>query len=237
MTPPVRLQGLIFDLDGTLVDSAPDLRAALNRVLAEAGRPPLPLATVTRMIGDGAFNLVKRGFSATGVTPNNSELAAWVERFILGYEAAAAVETRPYPGVVDTLAGLRRQGLRLAVCTNKFQAASESLLRVLDLEQYFDAVIGGDKVPAQKPDPGHVRAALVRLEVDPAAAVMIGDSPNDVAAGRGAGLKVICLSYGYSRVAPAALGADILLDRFDAIPAALATLAGTVNRQQASPLE
>jgi phosphoglycolate phosphatase len=219
---PIRF--VILDLDGTLIDSAPDLREAANHVLAAAGRTPLDLPTVTRFIGDGVRKLVERAFAATGPALDEAALDRVTADFTARYEAAASVLTRPYPGVPDTLARLRAAGLRLAVCTNKPAAAAGLVLRELGLAPLIDAVSGGDAVARRKPHPDHVRDALARIGGTPREAAMVGDSEPDIAAGKAAGLVTVAVTYGYARVAPAALGADRLIDRFGALEAALREL-------------
>ena len=151
---------LIFDLDGTLIDSAPDLALALNRLLAELGRPPLDLGAVRRMVGDGAPELVRRALAAGDATVEPSAMPELFERYRGFYFATATESTRAYPGVPETLARLRAAGHRMVVCTNKFQTPTMKILDFLDLTRFFDGVAGGDVVPARKPDPRHLLAAL-----------------------------------------------------------------------------
>ncbi|MCR9218806.1 MAG: phosphoglycolate phosphatase [Alphaproteobacteria bacterium] len=219
--PPVRLSALLFDLDGTLIDSAPDLAAALNRVLADRGRPRLSEATVRTLVGGGARRLVTRGFAATGGPPDDLERA--VDAFLESYMGEIALRTRPYEGVVETLAALSGAGRSLAVVTNKPTRAARLVLEALDLARWFapEHVIGGDDFPAKKPDPAPVRGALRRLGAPPEGAVMIGDSAADVGAARAAGLRSIAVGYGYAGGPAEALGADRLIARFDDLPAAL----------------
>lgn len=222
---PERIEGLVLDLDGTLIDSAPDLHAAANVLLAEAGRAPLSLPAVIGMIGDGMPMLIERAFAATGAPPAAADMPHLARRFLEIYQDPSRDHlTRVYPGVPETLDRLRREGLRLAVCTNKMEAAAVAVLRGLGLADRFDAVVGSDRVPARKPDPAHVLAALERIAVSPRRAALVGDGPNDVAAARGAGLPVVILSYGYSRVPADRLGADRVIDRFCDLPAALAAI-------------
>lgn len=217
--------GLVLDLDGTLIDSAPDLHAATNLLLAEAGRPPLSLPAVTAMIGDGVATLIERAFAATGAPPAAADMPRLTRRFLDAYQDPAREHlTRAYPGVAETLDRLRAAGLRLAVCTNKIEAAAVAALREVGLADLLDAIVGSDTVPARKPDPAHVRAALDRIGVAPDRAAMVGDGPNDVAAARAAGLPVLLVSYGYGRAPVAALGADRVIERFADLPAALDTL-------------
>lgn len=218
--------GIAFDFDGTLIDSAPDLRAALNRLLAHEGLDPLALPQVAAMIGDGVAKLVERGFAAAGRPVADTALDALATRFTADYEINACVETRPFPDVRRTLEKLRGDGARLAVCTNKPERATREILVALGLDALFAAVVGGDTVPgARKPAPEPLAAALRMLGVAPADAAMVGDSTNDVATARALGIPVVAVGYGYTRVPAAELGADALVERFDQVPAALARLA------------
>ena len=227
----MKRDALVFDFDGTLVDSVPDLQAAVNALLRELGRAPLSAAAVRGMVGDGTAMLVARALAANGGAENGgAEIGGELppgpahERFLALYEAAPAARTRPYPGVPATLAALRRAGCRLAVCTNKPQRATEAVLEALGLASSFDAVLGGDALPVRKPDPAHVRGALAALGSGPERGAMIGDGENDAAAGRGAGLPVVLMTYGYAHAPLESLGADALLDRFADLPSWLARL-------------
>ena len=213
---------LLFDLDGTLVDSVPDLANALNEVLRERGYAPLSDAEVAPMVGDGVPALVARAFEARGASA--AEAVEALPRYIKIYEANATNLTRPYPGVPETLSRLRRRGYRTAVCTNKLQQASETVLRGLDLSALFDAVAGGDRYPVKKPDKGHLLRLIAELGGNPEQAVMIGDSENDAAAAHAAAVPLVMMRYGYARVDPASLGAAAVLDRFAELPEALERL-------------
>jgi phosphoglycolate phosphatase len=210
---------LIFDLDGTLVDSVPDLTDALNQVLRERGYAPLTRSEVAPMVGDGVPALVQRAFAARG--GGDAEAAEALPRYIRIYEANATRLTRPYAGVSRTLAALRRRGYRPAVCTNKPQRAAETVLQGLGLAALFDGVAGGDRYPVKKPDKGHLLALIGELGGEAARAVMIGDSENDAAAAHAAAMPLVIMRYGYARVDPETLGADAVLDDFSDLPAAL----------------
>jgi phosphoglycolate phosphatase len=217
----MKRNALVFDLDGTLIDSVPDLQAALNEVLRELGKPPLPQDMVRGMIGDGTAALVARGLAASQVPAD--ALAECLPRFLALYEADPVSRTRPYPGVPQVLANLAAEGRRLAICTNKPQKATLAVLSGLGLDGLFSAVVGGDVLPVKKPDPGHVIGAITALAATIDEAVMIGDSENDVAAAQAAGVPVVLVRYGYARVPLADLAADIQIDDFLSLPAALAT--------------
>lgn len=205
-------RAVIFDLDGTLIHSLPDLTAAINHILAQEGREPVSEAELGPMVGDGAHTLVERAFAARGGLPG--DVAPLLARFLEHYEANATVLTRPFEQVVDTLIRLKEHGILLAVCTNKPTAATHEILRALELDQYFAVVVGGDDTPALKPNPAHIDAVLTRLGVARDEAVMVGDSVNDVLAAKGAGLPAIVVSFGYSRTPVADLGADLVVDEF-----------------------
>jgi phosphoglycolate phosphatase len=216
------VSAILFDLDGTLVDSVPDLAAAVNALLAEHGRPPLSPAQVAGMVGDGAPKLVERALSMSGLAalPPAPALA----RFLALYEANATVLTRPYPDVPEVLATLREAGHRLAICTNKPERATRAVLEGLGLARFFTVVLGGDSLTARKPDPAPLLAALDRLGASRARAAMVGDHHNDVLAAQAAGIAVIFARYGYGGAAPGAPAADAAIDRFSDLPAALRLL-------------
>jgi phosphoglycolate phosphatase len=213
---------LVFDLDGTLVDSVPDLRAALNEMLRERGRPPLTLPQVKRMVGDGASAMVSRALAATG--PEAIDAGGALARFLEIYEANPVRLTRLYPDVRRTLTELRRRGYGTAICTNKPQRATIAVIDGLGLGDLFDGIAGGDRYAARKPDPGHLLSLISELGARREASVMIGDNENDAAAARAAGLPLVLMRYGYARVDPDSLAADALLDHFGELPEALARL-------------
>jgi phosphoglycolate phosphatase len=206
------LKAVLLDLDGTLVDSAEDIRAALNRALAERGLRRVGLAEVKGMIGDGSLKLVERGLAATGGDPG--DLAPAHERFLECYGEAPTALTRPYPEVLDTLRRLREAGLKLAVVTNKPASATRAVLGDLDLADLVDAVVGGDTASHRKPHPAPLLLALERLGVAAGDALMVGDNHHDVTAARAAGLRAYAVTYGYSHKPVEDLGADRLIERF-----------------------
>ena len=210
---------LVFDLDGTLIDTVPDLANALNHVLREHGHAPFSPREVQAMVGDGIPALVTRGFAGRGA--DATEASEAVPDFLAIYEASAANLSRPYPGVRDTLVELRRRGYRTAVCTNKAERATLAVLRGLDLMALFDGIAGGDRFAVRKPNPGHLLKLISELGASPAASAMIGDNENDAAAARAAAVPLVLMRYGYARVDPDALAADALLDRFSELPGAL----------------
>ncbi len=195
--PDTRTDTIVFDLDGTLVDSLADLAAALNRLLTAEGRPALSAPDVRRMVGDGVAKLVARGFAACGPAVDDAALAALVERFKGDYEPRAAELTRPYPGAAEMLPRLTAAGWRLAVCTNKPQAATLHILRATGLLPHFKAIGGGDRYPYRKPDPRHLALTVADAGSVPARAVMVGDGPQDLAAAQEASMRAVAALYGY----------------------------------------
>ena len=223
MPPP--FDAVVFDLDGTLIDTAPDLHAHLNEMLAELDRPGLALDEVRPMIGDGARALLRRGFEASGGMPEGADLEALFVEFLRRYIAAPLRFGAPYEGVLTALEQFRSRGVRLGVCTNKAQAATDAVLAAARLDRFFPVAIGGDALPIRKPDGGHIRAVLERLGTTTRAAVMVGDSANDVLAAEAAGIPCIVVSFGYTIVPARDLGADLVIDHFGELPRALARLA------------
>ncbi len=220
-----RFEAIVFDLDGTLVDSVASIASSVNTLLAEEGRPALSLDAVESMVGEGAIRLLDRAFAATGPALDAEAIEAMFDRYV---PILAAMPPGPhdlYPGVIDTLHDLRGLGVALGVCTNKPMKPARSALRALGIDEMFGIVIGGDTLPQRKPSPEPLLAAIAGLDATPASAVMVGDNIYDVGAARGAGVPVVAVSYGYPRMPIAQLGADRIIDRFDELPQALAELA------------
>ncbi len=217
-------RAVVFDLDGTLIDSAPDLARLLNKVLGECGRSEIELDRVRGFVGDGIAKLVERGFQATG-SAEAEECRTATRRFIAYYEAEPSALTRAYDGVVDTLALLKRDGRRLGVCTNKAERVTHAVLKSLGIDRFFDAVIGGDTLPVRKPDPAPLREAIGRLGLAREDAVMIGDNEHDAATAEAAGVPFVLVTYGYARVPLSELPAAATVARFDDIPDALKRIA------------
>lgn len=209
--PPI----VVFDLDGTLADTAADLIATLNFVLKREGLPDLPLATARDMIGTGARALIERGFAATGRPLKEGQLDALYRVFLAHYGRHLCVESELYPGAEAALDRLTRAGYRLAVCTNKIEAHSVSLLRRLGVAGRFQAICGRDTFPFAKPDPRHLQATIARAGGDPRRAVMVGDSGTDIATARAAGIPVIAVPFGYTDIPVSALGPDRIVEHFD----------------------
>jgi len=217
-------RALIFDLDGTLVETAPDLMGILNDILASHDRAPQKLADVRDMIGDGARKLLERGFMASGGWPDGVELEALFEQFMARYVSDPGQNSYVYEGLTAQLDAAKAAGVKLGVCTNKPQKPTDLLLPQMGLGQYFDVAIGGDALAVRKPDAGHLLAVLERLDVAPADAVMVGDSINDILVAKNAGVASIAVSFGYTKIPPRELGADVVIDHYDEFPEALAHL-------------
>lgn len=229
LTPDLRLaatrfRAVVFDLDGTLVDSAPDLAAALNRLLAAERRREVTLDEVKAMVGDGVRMIVRRGLRATGEDVADHELDGLVKRYVADYERNATDLTRLFPQAEETVVALRAAGAQSAVCTNKPFRASATILEDLGVAHLFDAVIGGDSTARRKPDPLPLSTTLERLGVPPDDAVYVGDSEVDVQTARAVGVPVIAMRHGYSRRPIAEIGADRVIDGFDGLGGALASL-------------
>src|SRR5438132_10170 len=194
----MRGRTIVFDLDGTLVDTAPDLAATLNTVLAREGIAPIPYATVRPMIGGGARRMLERGLRERGSSTAKADLDRLFDEFIGHYAIHLADQSRPYPGLVDALDRLAAEGCRLAVCTNKLEWLSVRLLDTLGLAARFAAICGQDTFGMQKPNPAILLGTIARAGGDPREAVMVGDSITDIATARAAAIPVIAVDFGYT---------------------------------------
>lgn len=218
---------LIFDLDGTLADTAPDLLGATNAVLAARDRPMLDLTSLRHMVGHGARALIFQAMEASGTPVTEEEMPALLEIFLAHYRAHIADGSRLFPGVADTLAALKAQGAALAVLTNKPQELTDPLLPLLGLEGMFAAVHGTGLKAYTKPDPRVFRDVLADLTMagwGGGPAVMIGDSITDLNTARAAGVPCVLVSYGFTPVPARDLGGDAVIDDFAALPEVLARL-------------
>jgi phosphoglycolate phosphatase len=219
------LSAVLFDLDGTLLDTVGDIALALNRVLGDHGIGTLPEHDVRRMIGRGSPVLIERALAALGRTHDAATQAAMVERFFHYYgelEESNEDAAQPFPGAAESIRAIHRAGLRTAVVTNKQHRFADALLRRRALSASVDLVVGGDTCPRRKPDPQPLLFACESLKVPPSAALMVGDSINDVQAARAAGIPVVCVSYGYNEGRdPRTLDCDALLDTLAELPALL----------------
>ena len=214
-----------FDLDGTLVDTAPDLIGSLNVVLVEQGLPPVPMAAARHLVGRGAKALIERGFSDAGETLDDEAAVTHMARFLDVYRGRIADESVVFEGVPEALDRLAAAGARLCVCTNKPTGLSRLLLDAVGLSRHFAGVTGADSVPHKKPDGRHLNAAVTEAGGDPARCLMVGDSLPDVAAARAAGAPVIVVPFGYTETPAAELGGDRLAEHYDALFDAVIALA------------
>jgi phosphoglycolate phosphatase len=214
------LQGatVAFDLDGTLVDTAPDLIGVLNVMLAEHGLPPVPLEASRHLVGGGARYLLEHGFREAGASFDASKAPLMVDHFVSLYLDRIAQESRPFPGVEAVLDEFKARGAKLVVCTNKRTGLSLALLGALKLIDRFDVIAGPDSVSVRKPDAAHLNEAIRMAGGDPARALMVGDSDTDFNTARNAGVPIVLVSFGYSEIAIDTLDADALIDSFTELP-------------------
>ncbi len=214
----------VFDLDGTLADTAGDLIATLNSVLAEENLAPLPLEGAKELIGAGARALIERGFRQSGISINEQRHEELFHHFIRTYSANLCVHTTLFPGVPEALDRMRAAGIRAAVCTNKFEDQSLALLEQLGILDRFVFVAGRDTFPFHKPDPRHLTETIARAGGDVRRAVMVGDSKTDIDTARQANIPVIGVPFGYTDTPIADLKPDIVVEHFDAMQAAVERL-------------
>jgi phosphoglycolate phosphatase len=215
-----------FDLDGTLVDTAPDLVRALNASVGVDGLEPVPIAAVRAMVGRGARALIERAYERAGAPAlADHEIEVRLDRFMTTYRAGIADLSRPFPGVIEALDVLAAHGAALSVCTNKPTGLAVALLRALGLADRFERIIGPEDAPAKKPDPRHLEAAL-GAKAD-RRSVLVGDSEPDARAAISAGAWSVIFEDGYSEKPVGALGADRLFKHWDDLPAIIAGLVET----------
>ncbi len=217
---------LVFDLDGTLIDTAPDLLGALNWVLRREGRAPVSAADIGRLVGHGARAMLAEAMQRTGQPASSERLALLIDDYIAHYRAHIADESLPFPGVAATLGTLSQAGARMGVLTNKPQELADPLLATLDLARFFATIHGAGRFSYSKPDARVFHHVLDELGGTGSGAVMIGDSATDVATARAAGVPVVLLSYGYTSEPAHTLGADAVIDGFADLPGVLERLLG-----------
>ena len=215
---------VVFDLDGTLVDTAPDLINALNFILAREGLAPVPLHAARNMIGAGARKLLERGLELEGRTVSLAELDRLTDDFINHYAEHIADASRPFDGLEAALDDLESSGYRFAVCTNKLEWLSKRLLDRLNLSPRFAAICGADTFGVSKPDPAILRQTVARAGGELSSAIMVGDAGPDVGVARRAGIPVICVSFGYTEVPVADLKPDRVIDHMRELRGAIESL-------------
>jgi phosphoglycolate phosphatase len=213
---------VLFDLDGTLVDSLPAVCAALNRMLARYERPPLSVENLKPLIGEGARPMIEKAFVVSGTMPSDRipEAIATYQDF---YREAPMHGSRVYPGTMDVFEELAKQDVKIGVCTNKPDSLAEIVLRDTGLARYVGALVGGD-FPDRKPSGRHVHETLLRLSCSAPAAVLIGDSSHDILAAKAAGIYAIGVTWGYSTTDLRPLGADMIVSHMDELTSAISDL-------------
>lgn len=221
---------LAFDLDGTLVDTAPDLLGALNFVLGEQGLAPIHEDRLRALVGAGARVMIERGLAIHQVPAGAADVDRMLEDFLRFYRGHIADHSRPFPGVAETLDLLAGHGHTLVVVTNKYERYSVQLLDTLNLARYFAVIAGPDTYGVRKPEPGHLLRAVEQAGGEAARTIMIGDSITDMATAREAGVPAIAVSFGYRDGSIESLGADAVVDHFHEIPASIERLAGQPAR-------
>jgi phosphoglycolate phosphatase len=215
---------VVFDLDGTLVDTAPDLINALNFVLDREGLPPVPLHSARNMIGAGARRLIERGLELEGRVAGLEDITRLTRDFIDYYAAHIADISRPFNGLEGALDDLSARGYRFAVCTNKLEWLSKLLLDRLGMSWRFSAICGADTFGVSKPDPAILRQTIARAGGEPSAAIMVGDAGPDIGVARRAGVPVIGVEFGYTEVPIADLKPDRVIGHMRELPAAVESL-------------
>jgi phosphoglycolate phosphatase len=208
-------RAVVFDLDGTLVDTAPDLTRATNHVLALYGRKPVSNLDVRRMVGLGGRALIRRGFAATGEPVEEDQIENLFRLFLDFYAANIAIESTLYPGTKRLLDLCKDRQIRLGICTNKPESLSRALIGGLGLSGYFGAIVGMDTISIAKPDPRIYGETLRRLDVNGGRTVMIGDSETDVLTARAAGVPMIAVTFGYTPKPVKEFAPDYLVDHYD----------------------
>ena len=219
---------IVFDLDGTLIDTAPDLVDTLNAVFAREGWPPVPYAIARNQIGGGARAMIARGVAAEGITVAPAKLEQLFADFIAHYTEHIADRSRPFPGLTDALDKLASAGCRFAVCTNKLERLSVLLLKQLKLADRFAAICGQDTFGIQKPDPEVLRRTIAAAGGSPTQAIMIGDSLTDIRTARAASIPVIVVDFGYSERPVSELAPDRIISHFAQLPSAIAAISPAI---------
>lgn len=215
---------IIFDLDGTLIETAPDLVATLNVILAREGMAPVAYEVARNFVGGGAKLMLARSIEADGRTVDGTKLDQMFQDFIAYYAANVAVHSRPFPGLLEALDMLSARGFRLAVCTNKLEHLSVLLLNELKLTDRFVAICGQDTFGIQKPDPEILRRTIAAAGGDIDQAIMVGDSETDILTAQAAGIPVIAVDFGYSDRPVSEYSPDRVISRFEQLPDIVASI-------------
>jgi phosphoglycolate phosphatase len=215
---------IVFDLDGTLIDTAPDLVDTLNIIFAREGLPPVPYDTARNMIGGGARAMIARGIKADGRALKPEKLEQMFADFVAHYSVHIADRSRPFPGLTDALDMLAADGFRFAVCTNKLEQLSRLLLDALNLTHRFATICGQDTFGVQKPDPDVLHRTISAAGGTVQRAIMVGDSGTDIRTARAAGIPIIAVDFGYSEVPVATLRPDLIISHFRQLPDAISAV-------------
>jgi phosphoglycolate phosphatase len=215
---------IVFDLDGTLIDTAPDLIDTLNMVFAREGWPPVPYETARNMIGGGARMMITRGIAAEGIVLAPTKLEQLFADFIAHYAEHVADRSRPFPGLIEALDSLASDGYRFAVCTNKLERLSVLLLKQLQLADRFAAICGQDTFGVQKPNPEVLRRTIAAAGGSLTQAIMIGDSATDIRTARAAGIPVVAVDFGYSERPVSEFEPNCIINHFAQLPSAIAAI-------------
>ena len=218
---------IVFDLDGTLADTAPDLIATLNVILAREDLSPVPVEQANELIGAGARALVARGFELGGRELGPAKADELYRDFLAHYAEHLCVETRLFPGATEALDSLEQDGFRFAVCTNKVEGHSRQLLHALGIAGRFAAICGRDTFAYYKPDPRHLSLTVEAAGGHPSRAIMVGDSITDIATAKAAHIPVVGVSFGYTDRPVRELDPDVVIDRFADLPGAVAAIASS----------
>jgi phosphoglycolate phosphatase len=218
---------IVFDLDGTLIDTAPDLAEATNHVLSTLGLDRINELEIRPFVGHGALAMIDGAVKAHGRKLSERELHDLFEVFIVYYSAHIADYSVPYPHVIATLEGLKARGATLAVCTNKMEAQARAVLETMKLDHYFSALTGRDSLGAYKPDPRHLTGTIARAGGRPETSIMIGDSETDIKTAKAAEIPIVAVSFGYSVDPVASFGPDAIIDDYRHLPRAIERFLGT----------
>jgi phosphoglycolate phosphatase len=214
---------IVFDLDGTLVDTAPDLTNALNDALTRRGHAAISEETIRSAVGFGARVMIEEALRRAGAAEDIDEMLA---EFLVHYEANIAAESRPFPGAVASLEMLAASGARLAICTNKREYLTRKLLEALSLQHYFQGIAGRDTFAVSKPDPGHLTQVIAQAGGVPSRAIMVGDSDVDIRTAKDASVPSILVNFGYAREALGELVPDAVISHFDELVPSAASILG-----------
>ncbi|MEC9022137.1 MAG: phosphoglycolate phosphatase [Pseudomonadota bacterium] len=214
-----KFKGVVFDLDGTLIDTLPDILAALNKIMVGEGLREIRAEEGKTFIGGGAYNLIEQAFSAIGIDPEDPKIETAFQQFLINYEKDPTSRSRFYPGVQDFLRTLQLSGIKMGVCTNKPVGLTRKIISKMAIDHYFeDAILGGDSLDIRKPNPQHLVGVIELMGLRPNNVIMVGDSETDIKAARGAGVPIVVVDYGYTSIPHDLLGADALISSFFELP-------------------